>query len=153
MPIRRRNSHEIHRDKREAGSSSNRFAAGPSPNAIALVLPLSRYRHHVLEWYGERSSWGGALHKFDPVAERVRGVDPLPACEQLILYDLVLCRAQAGHQLLQPGDDEGWVRLAGRSEVFLHTKMDLDLSGLEPRPATGSKVCWLGDLRNAERPA
>jgi hypothetical protein len=38
MPIRRRNSHEIHRDKCEAGSSSNRFAAGPSPNAIALIF-------------------------------------------------------------------------------------------------------------------
>jgi hypothetical protein len=41
----------------------------------------------------DRSSRRSALHKLDPVPERIRNVDPLPARERLILDDLVPSRA------------------------------------------------------------
>ncbi len=93
------------------------------------------------------------FEEFQPVAERVLGVEAAHPGEAVVEEDGSACAAKPASPGVQAADQQARMRLAGRAEVLLHAKVQLDAMAAEPAAAAGGEHGRLGQFPKAQHPA
>jgi hypothetical protein len=88
--------------------------------------------------------------QFDPVPKRITGVEAVEAWQGCIL----ICGKTRGHQPIPECAEvvagEGNVRLRCRGERLVHTQVNLQVAGAEPRAGALPEVLRLRNLLEAQ---
>src|SRR5205814_6284387 len=91
-----------------------------------------------------------SFQELQPIAEWVADIDPLVAVETIIAFYLIPCISKAGSQGAKILDEQTGMGLARGPEVRIDAQMHLEQGSLEPCPAAGGQIGWLGDLRQTQ---
>ena len=96
-------------------------------------------------------SAGIRFHEFNPIAKRIIDIHALETVERLVVADVDAEMSKMEDEVRKVLDQEGRMCFSGRPEVRIHTEVYLELSRLEPAPATRCEVARLRRFRDAER--
>ncbi len=91
------------------------------------------------------------LQQLDAVPERVVHVAPVVSGERLVFHGGMTCAIQTTPHCVEIMDEQRRMCLSSRPEAVLHTQMDADRPGFEPRPAPSLEMLRLLDPGHPEQ--